>query len=216
MEKQHVHETNPKRTFVTVIIFLVIIIIGLLTVRQPELKYELSPSSTVEWVTSDESAVYPYDLEYILSGEIDTVLLIDIRDRFAFGRGHIEGAENISANSLLRPENIDRLEQLKQAGITVAIYGNDQLEANGPWMVIRQLGFDNVKVLLGGYDYYRKWKDNLGETYYDDSYLLGAPRFNYAEVAKTSLSTAGEAPGEEKQTLNIQRRKKSKAAEGGC
>ena len=112
---------NPKRTFVTVLIFLAIIVIGLLTVRKPKLSYQLNPQQTVELVTMEEHALYPYDLEYILSGEIDTILLIDIRDRFTFGRGHIEGAENISAISLLNPENIKRLEQLKRDGMTVVI-----------------------------------------------------------------------------------------------
>jgi len=35
MEKKHIHETNPKRTIVTAIIFVVIIVVGLLTVRSP-------------------------------------------------------------------------------------------------------------------------------------------------------------------------------------
>ncbi|MEJ2596156.1 MAG: rhodanese-like domain-containing protein [bacterium] len=216
MEKQHVHETNPKRTFITVIIFLAIIVIGLLTIRNPELKYVLSPDQTVELVTQEEHVFYPYELEYVISGEIDTILLIDIRDRFEFGRGHIEGAENISAITLLNRQNIKRLEQLKQEGMTVVIYGNDQLEANGPWMVYRQLGFDNVKLLLGGYNFYRDWKDQLGETYYEDSYLLGAPRYNFAEVAESAKSMASDNESEAKKPLDIQRRKKTKVAEGGC
>ncbi len=216
MEKQHVHETNPKRTFITVIIFLAIIIIGLLTIRNPELKYVLSPDQTVELVTQEEDVLYPYELEYVISGEIDTILLIDIRDRFEFGRGHIEGAENISAITLLNRQNMKRLEELKQEGMTVVIYGNDQLEANGPWMVFRQLGFDNVKILLGGYNFYREWKDRLGDTYYEDSYMMGAPRYNYAEVAESAKSMSADNESETKKPLDIQRRKKSKVAEGGC
>ena len=33
------------------------------------------------------------------------------------------------------------------------LYGKDQLETNSPWMLLCQLGFDNIKVLFGGYDY---------------------------------------------------------------
>ena len=216
MEKQHVHETNPKKTFFTVIIFLVIIIIGLITIRKPDLKYQLNPQQTVELVTLGEYVMYPYELEDILSGAIDTVLLIDIRDRFEFGRGHIEGAENISAITLLTHENIQRLEQLKEDGMTVVVYGNDQLQANGPWMLFRQLGFDNVKILLGGYDFYKEWKDDLGAIYYEDSFLLGSPCYNYAEVAESAKVTRQDSENEIKTPVNVQRKTKSKAAEGGC
>ncbi len=216
MDKRHVHETNPKRTFVTVIIFVVVIVVGLLTIRSPKLKYELSPSQTVELVTSEEHVMYPYELEDIFSGAIDTVILIDIRNKFEFGRGHIDGAENISAITLLSQDNIKRLKQSMDNGMTIVIYGNNQLEANGPWMVFRQLGFDNVKVLLGGYNFYKEWKDMLGDTYYEDSYLLGAPRYDYAEVASSTAIVQGEDDPESKKPVTVKRKKKSSVAEGGC
>lgn len=216
MENKHVHETNPKRTFITVIIFIAIIVVGLLTVRSPKLKYALSPQETIDLVVEGEQVMYPYELEDIFSGAIDTIILIDIRDRFEFGRGHIPGAENISALSLLDQENLKRLEQLKRDGMTVVIYGNDQLQANGPWMVFRQLGFDNVRILLGGYNFFKVWEDMLGDTYYEDSYLLGAPRYDYAEVAASAAIMASDDGDEAKKPVSVKRKKKASVAEGGC
>lgn len=215
MENKHVHETNPKRTFITVIIFIAIIVVGLLTVRSPQLKYALSPQETIELVVEGEQVMYPYELEDIFSGAIDTIILIDIRDRFEFGRGHIPGAENISAISLLDQDNVKRLEQLKEDGMTVVIYGNDQLQANGPWMVFRQLGFDNVRILLGGYNFFKVWEDMLGDTYYETEYLLGAPWFDYAEVAASAANI--EVNDEEmKKPVKVVRKKKTSVVEGGC
>jgi len=216
MERKHVHETNPKRTIVTVIIFVAIILIGLLTIRSPKLKYALSPQQTVDLVTQEEGVMYPYELKSVLSGTIDTVMLIDIRDKFEYGRGHLKGAENIAAITLLNEENSKRLEQLKEDGMTVVIYGNDQLQANGPWMVFRQLGFDNVKVLAGGYDFYNEWKDKLDDTSNEDSYLLGIPRFDYAEVASSETNVEDAGTGQTTTPVTITRRKKTKVAEGGC
>lgn len=215
MENKHVHETNPKRTFITVIIFIAVIVVGLLTIRSPKLKYALTPDQTVELVTLEEQVMYPYELEDIFSGAIDTVILIDIRDKFEFGRGHIQGAENISAITLLNQDNMKRLEQLKDDNMTVVIYGNTQLEANGPWMVFRQLGFDNVRILLGGYDFYKDWSEMLGDTYYEDSYMLGAPRFDYTEVA-ASVNVSAPDQNENKKPVKVTRKKKSNVAEGGC
>jgi 3-mercaptopyruvate sulfurtransferase SseA len=216
MENKHVHETNPKRTIIAVVIFIAVIVVGLLTIRSPKLKYSLNPQQTVELVTQEEHFMYPYELEDIFSGAIDTVILIDIRDRFEFGRGHIEGAENIAAITLLNQDNIKRLEQLKEDGMTVVIYGNDQLQANGPWMVFRQLGFDNVRLLLGGYNFYKEWKDMLGDSYYEDSYLLGAPRVDYAEVASNATNVQEQDSDQAKKPVTVVRKKKTKVAEGGC
>jgi rhodanese-related sulfurtransferase len=216
MEKRHIHETNPWRTFITVVIFIAVIVVGLLTIRKPKLSYVLTPQQTVDLIVLEEHVMYPYELEDILYGDIDTVILIDIRDKFEYGRGHIEGAENISAITLLTQENLKKLKQTMDNGMTIVVYGNDQLQANGPWMVFRQLGFDNVKVLLGGYKYYREWKDILGDTYYEDSYLLGAPRYDFAEVAASVSMAAGDETATSPKPVTVRRKKKTSVAEGGC
>jgi len=216
MEKKHVHETNPKRTFVTVIIFIVIIVTGLLTISNPRLKYALSPQQTVDLVAWEEAVLFPYELEDIFNGTIDTILLIDIRNRFEFGKGHIPGSENISAVTLLERDNIRRLKKLQKEGMTLVIYGDDQLQANGPWMVFQQLGFDNVRILLGGYSYYKLWKDNLADTYMDDGYMKGFPKVDYAEVAASNSNVQSNDEQDARKPVSVRRKKKTAVAEGGC
>lgn len=215
METKHIHELNPKRTLISIILFIVIIVIGLLTLKTPKLKYFLSPQRTIALTTDTSDFMYPYELEGILTGSVDTVVLIDIRDRFEYGRGHIPGAENISALEMLNDENIEHLQQLKKNGFMVVIYANDQLRANGPWLVFRQLGFSNVKVLLGGYDYYNKWKDRLGETYFEEGFLKGVADYNYAEVA-SSNANAVPALTDQPAVISVKRKKRTTAVSGGC
>lgn len=213
----HIHELNPKKTMITMLLFVVVIVIGLITLSKPRLSYSLSPEQTVELVRYDEGFVFPYELEDILNKTIDTVVLIDIRNTFQFGRGHIPTAENISAVELLTKDNIKRLEELKNSGQTVLIYSNTLVEANGPFMVLRQIGFDNVKVLMGGYDYYKEWKDMLGDSYGDDAYFMGSPDFDYAAVAVSTVVTGDSPSSDENQApITVTRKKKAKVAEGGC
>ncbi|MDP2722082.1 MAG: rhodanese-like domain-containing protein [Bacteroidales bacterium] len=213
----HVHELNPKKTMVTMIIFVVVIIIGLVTLSKPRLNYAITPEETVMLVGSEEGFVYPYELEDILNKTIDTIVLVDIRNTFQFGRGHIPGAENISSVELISKENIKRLEDLKNAGQVVLLYANNLVEANGPYMLLRQIGFDNVKVLMGGYSYYKIWKDKLADSYSDDSYFMGTADYDFAEVAKSnSVATNGNSNSETKAAIVVDRKKKGKAAEGGC
>lgn len=203
--------TKPIFTLAAVIL-AIIFILGVIIITAPKFKYKLSPTETIDLVTWDEGYVFPYELEDIIAGNIDTVLIIDIRDSSDFTFGNIPGSENIPAVNLLDDENINILNSYKEDGYCVLLYGTSQLNTNGPWMVLRQLGFSNVKLLLGGYDYYDKWKDNIADTYNDDEYMLGVANFDYAEEAKSSnIHNSGR-----KAAPVISRKKKSSAVEGGC
>ena len=206
----HVHELNPKRTVITMIIFVVVIIAGLLTLTNPRLKYALTPEQTVSLVVSDNDGISPEKLDNILTGSTVNVEVIDIRNHYEFARGHIPGARNISAIELLEKDNIEWLRDLQKKGFVVIIYGEDQMQANGPWMVFRQIGLDNVSVLLGGYQYYLAFKNKKEKTYSPEK-----AEFNYAEVAKIS-SSGDNSNKPAKKTTIVRRKKKGAAVAGGC
>ena len=160
---RHVHELNPWRTLIVMSVFVVIIIIGFITIPKPLLTYKLDMKQSISELNNKDALFSPEQLNEFISGNLKNVVLFDIRDNFVFGQGHIPGAENISANNLTQEESIDRLEELKKQNYTVVLYGEDQLQANGPWMLFRQVGFDNIKILQGGYQYYVEHKENLAE-----------------------------------------------------
>ncbi len=213
----HVHELNPKKTLVVLLLFVAVIVIGFLTMRKPLLIYHKDMEQSLRILKDTDAVFYPYQLADVISHKNKNVVLIDIRNKFAFSQGHIPGAENISAYGLTNKENVDRLKDFEKNGVTVVLYGNTQLQANGPWMLFRETGFDNVKILLGGYDYYLTHKNDLAATRTDSSYIKGIPRYDYAKVAKTSVA----APGKEqkpnvRKPLVVRRKKKAVVAAGGC
>lgn len=75
---------------------------------------------------------------------------VDIRPASEYAKGHLDGALNIPLQNLLDKES---REFFSQNGKTIVVYGKDEAEANGPWMLLRQLGYENVKLLEGGYQY---------------------------------------------------------------
>ncbi len=212
----HVHELNPKKTLAVVVIFVIVIIVGFLTMKKPLMTYQLNLKQSVQQLQDKNAYFYPYQLTDFINHKDKNIVLIDVRNKFVYGQGHIPGSENISAVDLTEPQNIERLQELKKNDITVVLYGQDQLQANGPWMFFHQVGFNNVKVLLGGYDYYKAHKDNLAATKADSSYMMGIARCNFAEVAKSSASAPGQIKEGTKKPIVIQRRKKAAAVSGGC
>jgi rhodanese-related sulfurtransferase len=119
---------------------------------------------SVEILHDSSLYFYPWQLADVVDNVESNVVLIDLRDKFSFGQGHIPGSENISAYDLTEENNIEHLNELKSAGITVVFYGNDQLQANAPWMLFRQVGFDNVKLVMDRGFYSR---DNINALYHD-------------------------------------------------
>jgi len=211
----HVHELNPWRTLTALSIFVIILIVGFITMHKPLITYKLDMKQSLEEVKKADAYFYPWQLSSFINKETKNVVLFDIRDNFVFGQGHIPGAENLSAQDLTREESIERLEDLKAKNVIVVLYGEDQLQANGPWMLFRQAGFDNVKVLLGGYQYYVQHKNDLAATKTDSTFQKGIARYNFAEMAAPKDGSAiSSAPV--KKPVEVTRRKKTSAAAGGC
>jgi len=211
----HIHELNPWRTLIALSAFVLILIIGFLTRPKPLLTYEKTISESVKALEESDAYFYPWELENVIHEKPDNIVLFDIRDNFVFGQGHIPGAENLSASVLSREENIERMKKLRDMGVTVVLYGGDELQANGPWMLYRQVGFNNVKLLKGGYSYYKEHKDNLALTKNDDGYKTGFPRYDYAEMAAPKDGAAFHTETESK-PVPVRRREKTNVAAGGC
>ncbi len=165
--------------------------------------------------TKDDALFYPWQLDSVLTGKLQNVVLFDIRNNFVFGQGHIPGAQNMSANDLTKKANIKKLEKLDEKGITVVLYGDNELEAIGPRMLFRQTGFENIKVLAGGYNYYILNNDSLMASKGDDSYKKGIARYDYAKMAAPNDGFIQESTAE-KVKITVRRREKSSVIAGGC
>jgi 3-mercaptopyruvate sulfurtransferase SseA len=210
----HIHELNPWRTLIVLSAFVLVLVIGFLTRPKPILTYNKTMSESVDALSDSEAYFYPWELENVIAGKPDNIVLFDIRDNFVYGQGHIPGAENMSANNLTSEENIDRLKDLNERGVTVVLYGDNELQANGPWMLFRQVGFENIKLLKGGYSYYKEHQNDLSASKNDDAYLKGTARYDYAEMAAPKDgSSINES---ENKPVQVQRRQKSNVAAGGC
>jgi len=212
----HVHELNPKRTIIAMIIFVVVIVVGLLTLTNPRLKYKISPSEAINLLSVTNQGVDASQIDNMLSASNNPTILIDIRNNYDYARSHIASANNISAVELLSKDNIKWLKELKDNKTTVVIYGDSPLQANGPWMVFQQLGFDNVTFLRGGYDYYLEYKIAEKNNVTIPAFEAGKAKYNYAEVAKpSSFGVDNDNKPAKKHTI-VRRKKKVAATAGGC
>jgi rhodanese-related sulfurtransferase len=209
---------NKSKLWITIsglAVVAVIIITGIITLSGPLLTYKSDMNESLKDLTNKDALFYPWQLNELLNNKMKNVVLFDIRNNYDFSHGHIPGAENVQPEDLSKKDFIKRFKNLKEKNTTVVLYGNDQLEANAPWMLFRQLGFDNVKILPGGYQYYVQHKNDLGASKTDSSYIEGIPRYDFAKMAALKNGAIVNA-STEKIPVVIQRRKKATAVSGGC
>ena len=161
--------------------------------------YQVTPDEAMEWMYDSTMAVF-----------------IDVRSVYDFEKGHIENAINISVANLLDDSYKESYENWKNDSLLVVLYGNDELQANAPWMLLYELGYTNTRVLLGGYGYIdRLYLDELEE---GETFTIEDPAYDFAGILK-EVEEIKKSPvvieKAEKKEVVVQKKVK-KSAEGGC
>lgn len=211
-------DTNQRTNLLSIAVFffILIIVIGFVTLSKPDFEYALTTEQALEQILSYEDEMPPEEAEEIIWDEVAGYVFVDLRNPYEFEKGHIENAINVPSVSILNEEHTELFESMQKDSITIVLYDYDQTEANGPWMILKQLGY-NVKILLGGYGYYS------GETYdmmYDSEipqYLIEEPKYNYVEIMEELTAGGASVVQDVQAEVVIPRRKKKKTVvEGGC
>lgn len=132
---------KTKRISIAAVLTILVVLIALLSYKRPKHLYTVNTQDTLEKVTNTNY--------FMAQDEIDNAdhVLIDIRNSFEFNKGHLDNAINISSPEILSDENSDLFEKLKEENKTIVMYGNNPSEAITPYMLLSQLGFDNIKIL---------------------------------------------------------------------
>ncbi len=66
----HVHELNPWRTLIALSVFVIVIIVGFLTMSKPLLTYKLDMNQSVNELKKTDELFYPWQLDSFLTGKI--------------------------------------------------------------------------------------------------------------------------------------------------
>jgi len=134
-----------------VAVFVLVIIIGLITLKKPEVKYELSPTESLALLNDPASGITPQQAVDLQKDGAGKTVFIDIRNSIAFEKGHLKNAVNIPVRELFTKESRTVFHDLEKAGQEAVLYGETQQQATGPWLMLRQTGYKNVKLFTGNY-----------------------------------------------------------------
>lgn len=130
-----------KRISIASTLFILAVVIGVLTYELPENTYAVNTKTTLENLTSKD---YIISMDSINHADI---ALIDVRSQYEFNKGHLENAINISTPEILDEGNKEIFKELQDQNKIAVLYGKDLEEANIPFMVLYQMGYENLRLL---------------------------------------------------------------------
>lgn len=129
---------------------VVIVFLGFLF-RPKTIDFKVSADEAVKLMSEPQMQVSISDL----AGK----QLIDIRPAELFAQGHPENAINIPVRNLLDGESLELFDRLLDNGQAAVLYGSDELQATAPWLLLQQLGYQNIKIMKGGYTLNNEFKE---------------------------------------------------------
>ena len=141
------NKTN--RLTIIVVAFVLVIVIGMITFRRPDVKYTLTPAQSLALLNNPEFVITPDQANAIGKDSAGKTIFIDVRNSIDFKMGHVKNAINIPVRELFSKQNKKVLRDIEKAGQTAVLYGETEQQANGPWLMLRQTGYKNVLLFTG-------------------------------------------------------------------
>jgi len=197
---------KTKRISVAAVLFILVVIIALLAYERLKHFYKVNTEIALNKLLTKD---YFVNLNEINNPEF---VLIDIRNQYVFEKGHLENSINIHAPDLLNETNSKIFKELNEQNKTAVLYGNNPTEANMSFLLLYQLGYDNIKILLINNSY----KHNKLITQSSD---IGKSTTDINAYIKESQKNAAIKPKPEKKKAKKVvpvKKKKKMPVEGGC
>lgn len=141
--------------FLSALAGVILIILVIAITNRPAVTYKMPVENMLSALKDTSRLISPFGLDELIAQKKGNIVMVDIRPWEEFGKGHIKEAVNIPVMNILNKEALSFVKDVTAKGQEVVLYGNDQLEANGPWLLLSQVGITNLKVLLGGYQIYK-------------------------------------------------------------
>ena len=205
---------KTKRISIATTLFILAVLIGFLTYKRPKNTYPFSTKNTLEKIADHNYLVNSTEI----SGK--NIVLIDIRSPYEFEKGSLKNAINIHTPDFLNEENLQMFKDLKTDDKTIVLFGNNPEEVNLPFLLLYQLGFDNLKLLTVELSYHQNkliTKNSPVETSKADvaAFIQESIKKQAEALKKARITVRPKVVKAPKKVIKVKKKKKM-PMEGGC
>lgn len=133
------------------VLILMMSILMLSCTSENRKKYSINPEEALQAYIDKKDILSVEKVANILLCKHDHIYrMIDLRTPHEYAQGHVPNAINIPAKDVLDMDYYSLFNQDEKINV---LYCRGASQAINIYMILNQLGFKNIKVALGGYDY---------------------------------------------------------------
>jgi len=209
---------NSKKALVIVtLLFVAVLAIGWISTQKSGLTWKTTPQETIGYLMEAQYQILPEDVAYYVEFEEPGYVYVDLRNPYEYVKGNVPTSVNIPQTELMEEAVLEYFNEAAADSLTVVLYSSDEATATGPWLLLRQLGFNNVKVMKGGWEYYANESLDPYDMPEVPKYMVEEPAYDFAAIMELMESSpASVTPDDMPEVVVPQRKKKKNVVEGGC
>ncbi len=159
VKQKNIEMKKSNKTFGILIgILLVLFVIALFYVTSDTrsiVPFVKDNNKVLNEVLNSDNRISPIKVAKIIVDRDSSFVFVDIRSQYDFSKGHLPDAINIFKADILEKENLKFFKSLKTDNKKAVLYGNDVIEANTPFMILQQIGIENIALMEGGYPFFK-------------------------------------------------------------
>lgn len=193
--------TKTNRITTGVIAVLVVLLLGFLFLKPVSFSFNTPLEQELSEVNQTQYKVSPQQIAQSITKKDPQTVLIDVRSPFEFNKGHLPEAINIYSVNLLDNNTVSFFKDLAKGNKKVILYGASASEANVPFMILKQMGIQNIAISNAGYDVFKNnnWAEIAAQTttFDDEIPVIDFAQF-ISDANKSNAPTEMKKPDAEK------------------
>ena len=200
------------RNYIYLTVLMLVLAIGTLMLKKAGEAQQIEPQQLLyemiqptRYVTTDQVA------KMIIQND-PSLELVDVRGATEFNKFAMPRAINVPLDSLLN----NKASYLGIAGTKVVFVSDDDIAADQAWVITKRLGYKSTYVMKGGLN---RWMETIIEPKEpaEDEPKTAFETYAFRKGAQLYFTGAkAEAVETSKVKVDVQRKKKSSGASGGC
>jgi rhodanese-related sulfurtransferase len=140
---------------VMIVIFIAMIFFVMKGTRDI-IPFAMNPSDVLNEAINKDNKISPIKVAKLILNKEENIVLVDIRSQYEFIKGHLPNAVNIYKADILDEDNYEFFKNIKTENKNAILYGDNVVEANIPFMILKQTGIENITLMNYGYDFFNE------------------------------------------------------------
>lgn len=225
MDTNPINDTSEftKTNWITfgVIATLIVLVLSFIFLKTEKYTFKTPLDKELSEIKIASFQATPQSVAKAILNKDQSIVLVDVRSQFDFAKGHLPDAKNIYKVNLINDENMDFFLALKETNKKAILYGSSASEANVPFMILKQMGIENIGYLAVGYDDLKagNWAEIAANksNFNDENAVVDFAKFiSDANKSSSKVNTTVAKPTVSKSKVIVKPVKSAASKDQGC